>query len=247
MRDSLIRWASIFGLFFVFLFLYTRLAGPVPFNITSVTTTKSDTFNVTGEGTAVIKPDIAVVSVGIRSNGSTVKEAQDQINSVINRVSEAIKKVGVDPKDIKTTNYNISPEYDFRGGTQRISGYSASTNLQIKVRDIDKVNSVIDEATVSGANQVGGVTFDVDDKTKAEGEAREQAVAEAKRSAEQAAKIAGFSLGRLVNYTENFEGGPIPVPLRMDVAIGAPAEKATQIEPGSSEIKVIVTLSYEIR
>ena len=60
MRDSLIRWASIFGLFFVFLFLYTRLAGPVPFNITSVTTTKSDTFNVTGEGTAVIKLELSI-------------------------------------------------------------------------------------------------------------------------------------------------------------------------------------------
>lgn len=247
MTESLLRWTAIFGLFFVFLFLYTKLAGPVPFSVNSVTTTKSDTFNVTGEGTSTVKPDVAVVSAGIQARGNTVKEAQDQINNVINKVSEAIKKVGVDPKDIKTTNYNINPEYDFRSGTQRITGYSANTNLEIKIRDISKVNQVIDEATVNGANQVGGVTFDVDDKSKAEGEARKEAVDEAKKKAQQAAQIAGFSLGRLVNYTESFQGDAIPPTLRMDVSQGALEQKATQVEPGSNEVRVVVTLSYEIR
>lgn len=247
MRDSLIRFAAVFGLFFAFLFLYTKLAGPVPFSVNSVTTTKSDTFNVTGEGTATVQPDVALVSAGIQANGATVKIAQDQMNTVINKVSEAVKKLGVEAKDIKTTNYNINPDYDFRSGTQRITGYTANTNLEIKVRDIDRVNSVIDQATANGANQVGGVTFDVDDKSKAEGEARQQAVEEAKKKALQAAQIAGFSLGRMVNYTEEFQRGPIALPLRMEAAQGAPEDKATQLEPGSTEVKVTVTLSYEIR
>lgn len=247
MKQAIAVPVVIIASFFILLFVYTKFLGPISFSINSVSTQKSDSFNVTGEGTAAVSPDVAVISLGIQADGSTVKQAQDQINFVINKVSEAIKKLGIDEKDIKTTNYNINPQYDYKSSTQRISGYTASTNLQIKVRNVDKVNSVIDAATANGANQVGGVAFDVDDKSQAEAEARKEAVAEAKEKAEQAAKIAGFSLGRMVNYTENFQGGPVPMPLRMDVSQGAPAEKATQVEPGSTEVKVIVTLSYEIR
>jgi|Napbiome12C3dose_1001474.scaffolds.fasta_scaffold00001_278 hypothetical protein len=233
--------------FFLLLFLYTKIAGPIPFSVNSITTTKSDTFNVTGEGIVAAKPDIATLSVGISAQASTVKSAQDQINSAINRVSEAIKKLGVEQKDIQTENYQINPNYDFQGPVQRITGYFASTDLSIKVRKIDLINQVIDEATANGANQVGNISFDVDDKTKLENEARQKAVEAAKKKAESAAKIAGFRLGRMVNYSENFNGGPQPIPLRMSVGAPDAAKLETAVEPGSSEIRVTVILSYEIQ
>lgn len=231
--------------FFVLLFVYTKLAGPLPFSVNSVTTAKTDTFNVSAEGVSEAKPDIALVNAGIQAQGNSVKSAQDQINLSINKVSDAVKKLGVDQKDIKTSNYNINPTYDYQSQTQRITGYSASTNLTIKVRNIDLVNQVIDTATANGANQVGGVSFDVDDKTKAENEARQKAVAAAKKKAEDAAKIAGFKLGRMVNYSESFAPNVRPYPM---MAAGAPgvAKQDTAVEPGSSEITVSVTLSYEI-
>ncbi len=232
--------------FFLLLFLYTKIAGPIPFSVSSITTTKSDTFNVTGEGTVVAKPDIATLSVGISAQASTVKSAQDQINSAINRVSEAIKKLGVEQKDIQTQNYQINPNYDFQGSTQRITGYSASTDLSIKMRNIDLVNQVIDEATANGANQVGSISFDVDDRTKLENEARQKAVAAAKKKAQDAAGIAGFRLGKIVNYSEGFDGGPQPIPLRTIAAPGGGEKLDTAVEPGSSEIRIVVTLSYEI-
>lgn len=230
--------------FFVLLFAYIKLAGPLPFSVSSVTTSKTDTFNVSGEGVAEAKPDIAAITVGIESRGNTVKSAQDQINAVINKVSAAIKELGVEQKDIRTQNYNINPTYDFQSGTQRITGYTASTNLFIKVRNIDQVNQVIDQATANGANQVGGISFEVDDKSKAENEARQKAVAEARKKAEDAARIAGFKLGRIVNYSENFAPGVRPIPMMAIEAAGVP--KDTSVEPGTSEIKVVVTLSYEI-
>lgn len=231
--------------FFILLLIYTKVVGPIPFSVNSVTTQKTDTFNVTGEGKVAVKPDVAMVNVGVEANGSSVKTVQDQINLVTNRVSEAIKKLGVSADDIKTTNYSVYPNYDYTSGSQRISSYRASSNLQIKVRDIDKVNSVVDAATVNGANQVFGINFEVDDKQKAEDEARQEAVDEARRKAESAAKIAGFKLGKIVNYSESLGSGfPRPVPL----SAGATMEKdtKTQIEPGSSEITVTVTLSYEV-
>lgn len=245
MVRSLLTPAAWLATFFVLLFVYTKLIGPVPFSVSSITTQKSTTFDATGEGTAIARPDIASVSVGIQAQAQTVKNVQDQINSVINKVSEGLKQIGVDSKDIQTRNYSINPSYDYSGGSPRITGYSANTTLSVKVRDLDNINNVIDTATANGANQVGGVSFDIEDKTKAENEAREKAVEQAKKKAEAAAKIAGFKLGRIMNYAENQPGGGRPIPILMEAAkaVGAP----TQVEPGTSEITITVTLSYEIQ
>lgn len=232
--------------FFTLLFLYTKFFGPIPFSVNSIVTTKTTTFDVTGEGKVTVKPDIASVTIGIEAKGATVKAAQDQINNTINSVSEAIKKIGVDSKDIKTINYSINPTYDYSASSQKITGFSANTSLQLKIRQIDKANQVIDQATANGANQVGGINFEVDDKTKAENEARQKAVDEAKRKASDAAKIAGFRLGKIVNYSENFIGFPVPMPMMRAQGAKDVLENPTKLESGSSEVIVTVTLSYEI-
>lgn len=231
---------------FVVLFVYTKVAGPIPFSINSVTTQKSTTFDVTGSGKVTVKPDIASVRIGIEANGSTVKSVQDKINSTINKVSVAIKGLGIDSKDIQTQNYSITPDYNYSEGSQKIKGYTASTNLAIKVREIDKVNQVIDVSTENGANQVGGINFEVDDNSKTENEARQKAVDEAKRKAGDAAKIAGFRLGKIINYSENFQGGIRPMYM-MSSDVKLSAGSPTEVEPGSTDVTVVVTLSYEIQ
>lgn len=234
-------------LFFIALFAYTRLAGPIPFSVNSITTTKTDTFAVTGEGKVTVPPDIAVVQAGVQSQGATVKAAQDQLNQSINAVSAAVKSSGVDAKDIQTSGYNINPMYDYRAGGQKITGYQASSNLTIKVRAIDRANAVIDAATSAGATNVGGITFDVNDKTKAQNEARTLAVADAKSKAENAARIAGFKLGRVIDYSENFGGVRPPIMMAAKADVGLGAGEATQVETGTNEITVTVTLSYQIQ
>ncbi len=235
-------------LFFISLFVYTKLAGPIPFSVSSVVTTKTDSFTVTGEGKSQAVPDVAVVTAGVQTQGSTVKQVQDEINRKSAAIIDAIKKLGVDAKDIQTSNYSVHPTYDYQASTQRITGYQGNSTLTIKVRQMDRANSVIDAATAGGANQVSGVSFEVSDKAKAENEARELAVAEAKKKAETAARAAGFSLGRVINYSENMGGRPpMPYYARDAAAMGVPEKVAAQVEPGSSEIMVTVSLSYEIR
>lgn len=233
--------------FFIALFAYTKLAGPIPFTVTSVTTTKTDTFTVTGEGKVSVPPDIAVVSAGVQAQAATVKLAQDQLNTAINAVSAAVKKAGVADKDIQTSGYTITPMYDYSGRTPRITGYQASSNLTIKVRAIDTANAVIDAATAAGANQIGGMSFDVDDKTKAQNEARTMAVDDAKKKATAAAKIAGFTLGKIINYSEDFGTAPRPIPMLAKADVGLGGGAPTQIETGSNEITVTVSLSYQIQ
>lgn len=229
--------------FFVLLFAYTKLVGPIPFSVTSVTTQKTDFFSVEGEGKATAAPDLALVTAGVQTQGTSVHEVQQEINKKINAVSDAVKKVGIADSDIQTGNYTISPMYDYRQG-QKITGYQGSTTLTIKIHAIEKANGVMDAATQNGANVVGSVSFEVSDKTKAENEAREKAVAQAQKKATDAARIAGFKLGRVVNYQESFGGIPRPLPL--SARAQGVGEAPTQIEPGTNEITVHVTLSYEI-
>ena len=231
--------------FFVGLFVYTKFVGPIPFSVNSVTTQKTDFFSVSAEGKSTQVPDVASVTVGVQVQGSTVSQVQQDMNKKINAIADAIKKLGIDAKDIKTANYTVSPMYDYRVTPQRITGYQANTNLAVTIRDIPKANSVVDAATANGANSVSGVSFDISDKTKAQNEARATAVAQAKKNAEDAAKIAGFRLGRLVNYQESFGGQNRPIPM-LAKAEGLGAGEPTQVEPGSNEVIVDVTLSYEI-
>lgn len=235
-------------IFFISLTIYTKLFGPIPFAVNSVSTVKQDIFNVTGEGKLSVAPDVALISLGVQASGSTVKDVQGKVNSSENAVISAVKGLGIDAKDIKTTNYSINPTYDYSSSNQKITGYQANSTVQVKVRDLNKVNLIIDAGTGAGANQVGGVTFDIDDKTKVQNEARKLAVADAKTKAEQAAATAGFSLGRLVNYQEDFGGSIRPmVAMSAGVAKDSGPTPPTQVEPGTNEIDVMVTLSYEIR
>lgn len=236
--------------FFLALFAFIKLSGPLPLSISSVTTTKTDSFTVSGEGKVTMIPDIARVQAGVTAQGASIKVVQQELNKKIKAISDAIKKQGVKDSDIQTLNYSVNPQYDYRNGTQKITGYEASSNFSIKVRNMDNATAVIDVATANGANQIGGISFDVDDKTKVENEARTKAVADAKSKAELAAKTAGFSLGRVINYNENSGGVGRPVPMyaKAELMNGGSADSvATTIEPGSQEVTVSVSLSYEIR
>ncbi len=232
-------------LFFVLLFGYTKLAGPLPFSVNSVSTTKSTTFDVTGEGKVSVKPDSARVSAGVTANGPSVVQVQDQMNSIINKVTAAIKAQGIESTDLQTSTYNVNPRYDYSAGTQKINGYEARTSLTINVKDINKLNAVIDAATGAGATNVSNLGFQNADNQQALDQARKLAVEDAKKKAQNIAGIAGFQLGKIVNYSEGGQGQPRPMmigALDAKASTGAP----TQIEPGSNETTVTVTLSYEI-
>ncbi len=166
-------------------------------------------------------------------------------------IIQALKDNGVEAKDITTQNYSVNPNYDYRDGSNKITGYTVNTSLEVKLTDFDKLNQAIDAATQLGANQVGSLTFTLSDKVKAQAEtdARKQAVDQAKSKAESLAHAAGIPLGKIINVQEN--SSPVPAPLYRTMEAKAdngslPAVPPTQIEPGSTEVKLTVTLSYEI-
>jgi len=168
------------------------------------------------------------------------------MNAVIKKLKDDFK---VDEKDIKTVNYSIYPQYDWSKGKQTFRGYGVSQSLEVKVREMEKVSQILDTAGGLGLNQIGSLTFEVDDEETLKQEAGIKAIEAAKTKAEALAKVAGVKLGRIISFSES-GSGTIPAAYRTsyktaDEALGM-GGATPEIEAGSSEIKITATVEYEI-
>lgn len=239
--------ASLLTILFIFLglFIYTRFAGPIPFSVNSVQTTKTNLFTASGTGEATGIPDTAQLSLGVTKTSSNVTDAQNQTNTAVNKIIQDLKKLGIAEKNIKTINYSVNPNYDFGRGGQNITGYTVTQTLEANITPIDVANKVIDAATADGANLVGGITFTFNDKTKAdlENKARMQAVQTAREKAQNLAKATGIRLGKIVDVQES--NNAVPRPIMMAAQSSETKSADTQLQPGENSITINITLSYE--
>jgi hypothetical protein len=241
---------------FVALFIYTKLAGPIPFYVNSVNTTKTDLFTSSGVGTVTEVPDTAIIYVGVTQTSSNALDAKNKTNTLVNKIISDIKALGISEKDIKTTNYSINPNYGtggavpmmypIRDGGNNITGYTVMQNLEVKINPTEKVNKVIDAVTKSGANLVGGVSFTFSEELseKLENQARKEAVADAKKKAQNLANASGIRLGKIVNVIEN-SSFPRYMPLMKTARSGGGTAVETQVTPGENTVTVTVTIYYE--
>ena len=204
------------------------------------------------EGSVFAKPDIAQVTLGIKTERrNTAVEAVKENTEQMNKVIEAIKGEGVEEKDIKTTSYNLNPSYDYdkETGRSNIKGYEVNQQVTVKIRDLDSIGLIIEATTKVGANQVGNISFTIDDMSEIKKLAREEAVKKAKEKAEEMAELTGIKLGKLVNVYENENAYP-PVyrnyALSMDEAVGM-GGGAPEIQVGENEVVLQVTLVYEVK
>ena len=147
-------------------------------------------FSATASGRVFAKPDIANIMIGLKTEAKkTAAEAVKENTNKMNEVIGELKKIGVEEKDIKTTNYSLNPFYDWKDGVQALKGYEVYQNVTVKVRDLNKIGEVIAKTTEKGANQVGGINFTIDDPEELPNEAREEAIAKAKARAEAPKKV----------------------------------------------------------
>ena len=245
------------ALIFLAFLIYTKVFGPIPFYINSTNTTKNDLFSSSGSGEATAVPDTASISVGVTKNATTIESAQREVNTIANKLITDIKKLGVDQKDIKTTNYSVNPNYGSggpepliypsTGGNERITSYTVTQNIEIKVKPLGKVNQVIDTATKDGANLVGGVNFTFsDDLTKKlEKEATEDAVIDAKQKAQTLANASGVKLGKIVNVISSTSQPYFARQMGAELDSKVTSTTPTEITPGESTISIGVTIYYE--
>jgi len=199
--------------------------------------------SVTGEATVSVPPDLAQIDGGVTSEAKTAREASDANNAAMGKVLLALKGAGIDEKDFQTSRLSLQPQTaPNRAGSNAIVGYRASNRVTIRLREVAKVAGVIDTLVAAGANDIGGINFMVSQASKLLDEAREQAIADARRKAEIYAKAAGVTLGAPLSISE--EGNVAPVPYRK-MAAGMAA--SAPVAQGEETLAVTVSVSWAIK
>jgi uncharacterized protein YggE len=201
--------------------------------------------SVTGEAQISAPPDLAQLDAGVASDGKTAREAAEANSAAMSKVLAALKGAGLEDKDYQTSRLSLQPQYaPNRPGPSPIVGYRASNRVSIKLHDVAKVASVIDTLVTAGANDVGNINFTVTQASKLLDDAREKAIADARRKAEIYAKAAGVTLGAPLSISE--EGAPAPV-FRGKMMAAAPMATSTPIAQGEETLSVTVAVTWAIK
>ena len=199
--------------------------------------------STTGEATVSVAPDLAQIDGGLTSEAKTAREASDANNAAMGKVLLALKSAGIEEKDFQTSRLSLQPQSaPNRPGPSTIVGYRASNRVAVRLREVAKLANVIDTMVGAGANDIGGINFMVSQASKLLDEAREQAIADARRKAEIYAKAAGVTLGAPLSISE--EGAPGPMPYRKMVAGMAASAPVAQ---GEETLRITVSVSWAIK
>lgn len=217
-----------------------------------------NSISVTGDGEVVSIPDIANFSFAVSANADTVSDAQAKVTEKMDTILAGLKDLGIDEKDIKTTNYSVYPKYVYTAGIcsptycppskQTLDGYTATHNTSVKVRKTEEVGQALSVAGDNGATDISSVNFTADDPDILTEEARARAIADARLKAKNLAKDLGVRLVRVVSFYEN--NGPRPY---FETAYGMGGDVAIKtastptLPTGENKTVVSVNVTYEIR
>jgi uncharacterized protein YggE len=200
------------------------------------------TVTVSGSGAVSVAPDVADVVLGVQITKPTVAEAQSAAATAMSAVIAAIKKDGVDAKDIVTVNLSLSPVYDYNSSPAKLTGQQFVNVVKVTVHDINRIAAIVDDAVSAGATTIQGIVFRVDNPKNVATQARQIAMQDARAKADALASSAGVSVKGVASITETSSSTPIYYPsATMDKALAS-----TPIQTGTTDVIVNVTVSYLI-
>jgi uncharacterized protein YggE len=234
-----------FSLLLVSLVIIGLLAACSP-SVASSKTGNMRSMNVSGTGRVSVVPDIATINIGVRTEADDVNDALDGNTAQANAIAKILKDLGVEDKDIQTSNFNVYPSDRYNPMTGEVEGryFVVENTVMVNVRDLTKLGDVLSAVVDAGANNIYGITFSVEDRDAAVAEARDLAIADAKAKAESIAKAAGVELGDLISI--NVYEGSAPITY-YDAKGGAYSEASVPISAGTLSIILECNLTYEIK
>jgi uncharacterized protein len=207
------------------------------------------TITVSGSGSADVIPDQAIVSVGVQTDAQTASQALAQNNTQMKAVMDTLTKAGVANADIQTTYIQLNPRYENppqQAGqptpTDRLVGYTATNTVQVKVRKLDSLGTLLDQVVAAGGNQIQGISFNVSDPAAAIDKARQAAMNDASHKAQQLASLTNATLGLIFSITENSQA-PIPFPAAADRS----AASSVPVSPGTQTVTVNLQAAWIIQ
>lgn len=202
---------------------------------------------VTGQGKVTVVPDVAILSLGVEAQAATVQQAMAEAATAMDRVIAALRANGVAEKDIQTQWFNIYPVRRWVDDAREVLiGYRVTNMVSAKIRDVEATGSIIDRVAEAGGDltRIHGVSFTVDDPSQYHNEAREEAIADAKATAQHLAALAGVDLGRPFYISES--GGFVPIYRDYAMMEGGGILPPTPISPGETEITLTVQMAFAI-
>ncbi len=206
-----------------------------------------NTLTVVGEAQTQVKSQIAIFSAGVSAVNDNKETAIAEVNQKIEKIIQAVREFGIEEKNIKTQNLNVyqTEENYYEEGRQksRLGQWRVNNTIEIKLKEVDKASDLTDLLTKSGANNVYGPNFTVDEGSKAEDSLLAQAIENAKGKAQIMASATGRKLGKIINVTEGYQPTySIFNQERFGFGGGGPS-----VMPGSQTIIKVVTVTFELK
>jgi uncharacterized protein YggE len=230
----------------VILVIASLLAACGPSTIYTQPQPPQRTMTVTGTGMVTLTPDIAYVYIGVHTQDTSATTAMDQNNQQAQAVIDTIKGFGVEDKDIQTTNFSIYPQPVYDNNNNQVGvTYVVDDTVYVTVRDLGKLGDLLDATVQSGANTINSISFDVADKADALSQARQAAVENARKQADELAAATGVTIGdvQTVSYYDS-----TPSPIQYAGARAADSMAASvPVQSGSMQVTTTVTIVYEIK
>jgi uncharacterized protein len=208
---------------------------------------------VTGVGEASAKPDIAVTALTVLRTGETARAALDEANKAMGEVTEAMKALQIESRDLQTSGFSINPQYRYDqkpDGTQAppvLVSYEVRNTLSVRIRDVAAVGALLDKAVSLGVNQGGDISFTLSDPAPTRTAARREAVKDATATAKTLAEAAGVTLGAVVTIDANdFGEPPRPMPMERMALAASPMDKSVPVEAGENTMRATVRMVFDI-
>lgn len=202
--------------------------------------------SVSAEGSSEAAPDMALINLGVTTDGATAQAALQENARRMTALTAALRRAGVAERDIQTTNVSVNPQYHYQEGqAPRVTGYQANNTVTARVRNVSNLGRVIDAAVGAGGNTINGVSFTHQNPEAQLDVARRDAITEARRRADLYASALNMRVVRVVAVQEGSGGWapPVPMPMAMERA----QAMNTPISPGEIETRVSVTVTFEMR
>ena len=219
------------------------------------------TISFTAEGKVLAKPDIAEITFYVINQGEKAETVQKENNERMQEAVAFVKNQGVKEDDIRTVQYNLSPEYDYNwckassvkpytSCPPKIIGYKLNQGIEVKIRDFDTINTIVGGLSEKGVNQISNVSFIIDDTENYKNEARILALEKVEERAKLLAKKSSIKLGKIIDISEGQGIYPVYMKAEMGAVSDSSEDIAVQeapIEPGTQEITVTLTVTYKLR
>lgn len=214
----------------------------------TITSGNQNNLSVNGEWKVFAKPDTFILTVVAQEKSKTTKEGFAQVGQKIGELQKLLKDNGIAEKDIQSVNISINPNYNYDNGKNTIDGFVATHGLQVKIRNLESIDTILAWVSQIANVQIQNTTYDIDDKTALYQDARNLAIAKAKQKAEDIAKVSWISLWKVMSISEN-QGYIPPVYSNQytKAEIMWDSMWGGTVSVGQLEISTNVSISYEIQ